>query len=343
MAEQNILIWLPSPMGDAIMATPTLRALRRHFDKDRIFLYGSSVLHDLLFPTDLCDIWIQQPPGFFRSVSTLKAAGLSVCILLKNSFSAALAAWLAGIPRRIGYARDGRSRMLTDRIAPLKEADGRFTPTPAIDYYLRIAQTLGADTADRTMELTVINPDTDYLKKRLPAAFQIFGPLVIMVPGGAFGPSKCWSSERFAQTADALFETYHATVVISIAPNSQEKQIAADIQRLAKHPLINLGDTPLDLETLKALFARADLVVTNDTGPRHIAIALKRKVITLFGPNNPQWTQTGYPDEIQVIGTGPCVPCDKPVCRQNRHYCMESITVEQVLAAARKILSETAA
>ena len=91
---------------------------------------------------------------------------------------------------------------------------------------------------------------------------------------------------------------------------------------------------------LKGLLAESDLVITNDTGPRHIAIALGRKLITLFGPNNPEWTQTGYKDEVQIVGEAHCVPCDKPQCKQAEHLCMETITVEMVCEAAGKILDD---
>jgi heptosyltransferase-2 len=89
---------------------------------------------------------------------------------------------------------------------------------------------------------------------------------------------------------------------------------------------------------LKALIAHAELVIANDTGPRHIAVALRRKIITLFGPNDPTWTQTGYPHEIQIVGHAPCAPCQKPRCRQPTRICMESITTAQVIAAAERLL-----
>ena len=81
-------------------------------------------------------------------------------------------------------------------------------------------------------------------------------------------------------------------------------------------------------------------MITNDTGPRHIAIAFGRRVITLFGPNNPGWTETGSENEIQIIGEAACAPCDKPVCKKSEHLCMEAITVEMVCEAAEKLLEE---
>jgi heptosyltransferase-2 len=338
MTDETIVIWLPSPLGDAAMATPALRAIRSRFAGRRILFWGSAAVQEVLSPTILCDGWVVKQAGFWNTLRQMKQSRCQLCILLKNSFGSALTAWLAKVPRRIGYARDGRTWMLTESIRPPIDADGRWIPVPAIDYYLKIAQTLGADNSDRTMELAVDPDDAKILQDKLPAVFNRSGPLVVLVPGGAFGPSKCWPSERFAQVADRLIERHCATVVLSVAPNRQETQIADQICQHAKGPLIHLGQTPVGLGGLKALLARADLVITNDTGPRHIAIALKRKVVTLFGPNNPQWTQTGYTDEIQIIGTGPCVPCDKPVCKQTRHYCMESITAEQVLEAAQKQL-----
>ncbi|MDD5011332.1 MAG: lipopolysaccharide kinase InaA family protein, partial [Phycisphaerae bacterium] len=93
------------------------------------------------------------------------------------------------------------------------------------------------------------------------------------------------------------------------------------------------------LGQLKALFSFAELVITNDTGPRHIAIALGRKTITLFGPNNPVWTENNYPDEIKIVADVPCAPCDKPVCKKDKHYCMESITADAVCETAEKFLA----
>ena len=95
----------------------------------------------------------------------------------------------------------------------------------------------------------------------------------------------------------------------------------------------------MTLGQLKALIASADLVITNDTGPRHIAVALKRKVVSLFGPNDPAWTDTGYQKEIQIVADVECAPCAKPTCKMDTHLCMESITAETVLDAAKQILN----
>jgi heptosyltransferase-2 len=209
-----------------------------------------------------------------------------------------------------------------------------------IDYYLEIPKHLGCDISDRRLTLKVDPQDSASMQQKLESFLPADGPIVILVPGGAFGPSKCWMPERFASTADKLIERFNATVVISVAPNEAEKDIAANICRSAKNTLHNLAETPLSLGELKALFDSAGLIITNDTGPRHIAIALERKVITLFGPNDPQWTRTGYENEVEIVGKAPCAPCAKPNCKETVHRCMEDITVETVLNTAEKMLKE---
>ena len=341
MKEDNILVWLPSPMGDAVMCTPALRALREGFKSSRIYFVGIKTVQGLLRPNNFCDEWIEYSKGDMASLAMkLRRVGFSKAILFKNSFGCALTVFLGGIKERIGYGRDGRSAFLTDSPKPLKNPDGSFKPVPAVDYYLELVKQLGCKAGDRKLELTVDDGDFDSVSAMVPAAFSPGRPLVILVPGGAFGLSKCWLAERFAETGDLLVEKYNAAVVVSVAPNEAEERIAKEICKLAKKKLYSLVDTPLSLGQLKALFAEADLVIANDTGPRHIAIALCRKLITLFGPNDPAWTQTGYEDEVQIVGRAKCVPCENPKCTQDEHECMKSISVKAVFDAASKFLDD---
>jgi heptosyltransferase-2 len=336
-AAQNILIWLPSPLGDAIMSTPALSAFRSYYTGARIVFLAQTTVRAFLDPCPYCDAWIEKSGSFWQLSRRLGREKFDTVILLKNSFSSALTVFMAGIGRRIGYARDMRNLLLTDTLLPEKQY-GRFKPVSAVDYYLAIARFVGAEIGSRKLTLGLRQEDRTQLYQTFPQLRSRTNPLAILVPGGAFGPSKLWPVERFAGLADQLHNQYQATVVISVAPTHQEKHIAAQIQAAARYPLLSLSDHPLKAGPLKALFEKADLVITNDTGPRHIAIALGRKVITLFGPNNPAWTQTGYADEIQIIGQAPCAPCDKPKCINDEHYCMKSISIEMVLEQVRNIL-----
>ncbi len=337
--RQEILVWLPSPLGDAALCTPALSTLRRHFKSCKICFFANPTVRQVLSPCDFNDEWLEQKnKNPFAIAKQLKKHKFTHAILFKNSFASAMACFLAAIPSRIGYAREKRGFLLTDRLYPPKLPDGTFKPLSMIDYYLAIASWLGAETTDRNLELLVDPLKRDSLKSKLPELSSSNGPVVILVPGGTFGPSKCWPSVRYAQTADRLIADYNATVVISVAPEPAEKQIAEEICNSSENKLINLGERPLSLGELKALFSIADLVISNDTGPRHIAIALRRKVISLFGPNDPVWTDTGYENEIQLIGDVFCAPCRKPVCTKSEHFCMQAITVEMVCNAAKKLL-----
>jgi heptosyltransferase-2 len=339
MNSQRLLIWLPSPLGDAIMATPALNAFRSNLPDVSITFLTSRFTREILSPSPFCDNWLDLKDSFLGNYKQIKSGTYDSLILLKNSFSSALTAWLVKIPRRIGYASDMRAFLLTDPIDPFRNEQRKLMPVPMIDYYLRIARILAMTSDSKKTCLCVTAEQRESMLDKLPQLRSLDNPLVILVPGGAFGPSKLWPLDRYAELADRLHENYQATVLLSVAPARKEMDIAEAICEQTKSNPINLGKTPLDGGQFKALFNVANLVITNDTGPRHIAIGLDKPVVSLFGPNNPKWTQSWHEKEIQIFGWAPCVPCDKPVCRQKQHLCMESITVNEVFDAAAKFLS----
>ncbi|MHC4394550.1 MAG: lipopolysaccharide heptosyltransferase II [Planctomycetota bacterium] len=341
MQDENILVWLPSPMGDAVLCTPALRAIRRHFESSKITFFANPIVRRVLSPNSFNDVWLEQKnKNPFKIAKTFREHRFTCAVLFKNSFASALASFLAKVPSRIGYAREGRGFLLTEKLYPPKLSAAGFKPFSMIDYYLAIASWLGCDTSDRNLELLIDLQNSRTLPTKLPELAEPDGPIVVLIPGGAFGPSKCWLTERFALTADWLVTSYNATVVVSVSPAAAEKLIAGEICSLSSHKLINLAKTSINLGELKSLFSIADLVITNDTGPRHIAKALHCKIISLFGPNNPAWTETDYENEIQIVGPAHCAPCDRPICKKSEHLCMQAITVEMVCDAAAKLLEK---
>jgi len=344
------LVWLPSPMGDAVLCTPALRAIRRHFASANITFFARPVVREVLSPGNFNDRWLELHHNSpFAIAKELKEHKFTHAIVFKNSFGSALAVFLAGISSRIGYAREGRGFLLTEKLYPPKLPDGKFMPFSMLDYYLAIASWLGADTSDRSLELLIEPQDSVSLASKLPELDRADRPIVVLVPGGAFGPSKCWPSDRFAKTADWLISNYNATVFVCVSDEPVEAQIAREICNLSKlslsadssnlkNKLINIAERHVTLGQLKALFSVSDLVIANDTGPRHIAIAFRRKVISLFGPNDPAWTDTGYENEIQIVGNVPCAPCAKTMCKEKEHLCMQAITVKMVCSAAKELL-----
>jgi heptosyltransferase-2 len=337
MANEKILIWLPSPIGDAVLATPALRSIRNAFPDAHIVFLASKAVMQLLSPSDFCDMWYcPDDTNPLKVASQLRKQKFTHAILLKNSFSCALAVWLGGIPARIGYSRQGRGFMLTDKLYAPKLDNGKFKPRSMVDYYLDIAEKLNGNCRNKTLELKIDNDDLKTVESKI--AFDKSKPAIILVPGGAFGPSKCWASDRFAKTADLLIEKYNAQVFINVAPKPEELNIADEIISHSNHEIINLGQFGLTLGQIKAAISKAALVITNDTGPRHIAIALGKKVVTLFGPNDPVWTDTKWEKEIQIVGTADCAPCAKKICFLDKHICMDSITVQQVFDSARRLI-----
>ena len=334
---QNILVWLPSPMGDAILCTPALKALREHFDAAKITYYGNRTVQEILSPCPFTDAWMGQAKSL-TLVAALRQQRFTHALLFKNSFGSALSCWLSQIPVRIGYAREARAGLLTQKLYPARLPNGAFKPIPMGDYYLALCQALGCASDARIPLLSVAPADQSALEVKFPQLTQTDRPLVVLVPGGAYGPSKLWPWRRYAQTADYLIEKHQAQVVVSVSPDPAEKAIATQIEQQSQHALVNLGNTPVSLGQLKALIGRSDLVICNDTGPRHIAIALGRKVISLFGPNDPAWTDTGYDQEEKVVAHGECVPCQKPRCQNPDAFCMNTIAVDTVCHLADKML-----
>ncbi|MBN1786957.1 MAG: lipopolysaccharide heptosyltransferase II [Sedimentisphaerales bacterium] len=340
MGCRNILVWLPSPMGDAIMATPALAAVRSLFAGDKISFCSNITVAQVLSGCAFTDEWIILESHNPVVISAqLKKYNFDTVILLKNSFASALAVFLAGIETRAGYAREGRGMFLNKKLSPERTYLLKYKPLSAVDYYLALARRLGADTKKRKMSLEIEEDDKKAVLKNFGSHLLNHNPVVILVPGGAFGPSKLWPWERFAEVADFLAEKFSANVFVSVSPDEKEEAIANQICFEADHPLVNLAQNPVTLGQLKALFSFADLVITNDTGPRHIAVALGKKVITLFGPNNPAWTANDYNDEIKIVADVPCSPCDEPVCKKDKHLCMESITAQTVCRTAEKAMT----
>lgn len=352
---RRLLIVCPTWVGDIVMATPTLRALRGLFPEAHITALGRETLRPLL---DGCP-WIDRimtvrrrdknPKGVPRrdgplSISRrLTTKRFDTAVLLPNSFRTALLTRLAGIPRRIGYERDGRGFLLTDRLLPRKQS-GRFVPVPTRDYYLGVARYLGAENPDPSMQLFTRSHDdarADDLLRRAGHDPQSKAPLILINPGAKYGDAKLYFPDRFAQVADRCIERFGAVVAVTSAPD--EKEIVKRVIDTAKKPLIDLGAHGLDLTLLKSVIKRCRLLITNDTGPRHIAAALGAPVVSIFGPTDPAWTEIDFTLERQVRVDVDCGPCQKKRCpllgAPDELICMKRIESSMVFEHAAALLT----
>jgi heptosyltransferase-2 len=350
---KKILIVQPSWIGDAVMATPTLRALRQHFPDAHISYLIKRHIKPIFSGMPWADQLItyrtgktrkKAGKGLFDLAARLRAGKFELAVLLPNSFQTALVCKMANIKRILGYERDGRGFLLTDRLLPQKER-GKFLPSPLVKYYLGLAGYLGSGNKDLSMQLFVIDAERrraneiwrrcglDPSVERPAAAGR--PPLILLNPGAQFGAAKCWLPEYFAELSDRLVEELGATVLLSSAP--KERMIVSGVLRHTKHPTIDLAANGLSLGALKEIVRRCDLMITNDTGPRHIAAALDVPVVTIFGPTHPEWTEIYYAKERQVAVKVFCGPCQKKTCPLD-HRCMTLVTPGMVFSQAVALL-----
>jgi len=205
------------------------------------------------------------------------------------------------------------------------------------EYYLEIARWMGlktqADPSPKLYTATSVEDKAERLLSRYGIGSDEL--LVGLNPGASFGSSKCWPAEYFAQTAELFKKEYNAKLILFVGPG--EESIAAEIERQTDTDLINTGSDEIDLELLKPLIRRCNLLITNDTGPRHYAVALNVPVVVIMGPTDPRYTASNLENTIVLRQELPCSPCHKKQCPTD-HRCMRSITPEMVLQAGQELL-----
>jgi heptosyltransferase-2 len=343
----NVAVFLPGWIGDAVMATPALRALRHHFAGARLLGVAKPYVAGVLEGADWFDevvltggrAWSQ---GVLGTAWRLRRHPIDLAVLLPNSFRSALVACLSGCRRRVGYARHGRSPLLTDALAPEREPDGRLRVSPVIDAYNRLAEHVGCPRPGYDMELFTTPADEGAAERVWEwAGFNYYPEVVCLNPGAAFGSAKHWPADYFATLARDLALRRGSGVLILCGP--AEAPLSRQIAALARHPAVRAladlasGEVRISLGLTKACVRRADLLVTTDSGPRHFAAAFDRPVVTLFGPTHIAWTETYHPRAVHLQKKVDCGPCQRRVCPLD-HRCMKRLLPAEVYAAADGLL-----
>jgi heptosyltransferase II len=356
----RIGVFLPNWIGDVVMATPALRALAKHVARQGQLvgimrpyvaevLEGTSWLDETILYTKNAKPWGSGRDG---AAQQIRAARLDQVVLFTNSFRTAWIAWRSGARERVGYARDIRSWLLTQRLAPLRSAAGgglagrgrKAVAVPPIDAYLHLVKSIGCPPESPRLELATTPADermADAVWSRLdlPPGEQV----VVLNSGGAYGAAKHWPAEHFAALAQQIVADGPSTVLINCGP--AEREIAAEIvDRAAHRRVVGLaGVEHLPIGLTKACLRRSRMLVTTDSGPRFIGIAFGKPVVTLFGPTNPAATITHYEGETSLSLSLDCQPCMERVCPLAHHRCMKDLTVERVYAAVARHLARPAA
>lgn len=341
----RIALFLPNWIGDVVMATPAVRAVRERFPNARLLavcrpyvqalLDGSPWFDDIILH-DKNGLWKRSGFGVIRR---LRQERCDAAVLFPNSFRSAMYARFGKCKRRIGFARSGRSLLLTDRLQSIRDNNGRFKPSPIIDDYNRLVQPLGIDDPGHRMELFTTPADEAaaddvWSDDKLHRYSEVIG----FNSGGAFGAAKHWPVEHFAKLAREFADRRGSAVLVLCGPS--ERDLARRIVAEANRPgVLSLADRDVSLGLTKACVRRFDLLVTTDSGPRHFAAAFDRPVVSLFGPTFIDWTITYFAKETYLQKQVPCGPCQQRVCPLD-HRCMRDLSVEEVFAASVELLSK---
>ncbi len=344
---RKIVIRAANWIGDAVLSLPALEALRARFPDAEIVVVAKPWVCDVYQRHSAIDRQITYESqgkhsgasGFAKLVGQLREERFDAAILFQNAFQAAWMAWRAGIPIRIGYDRDGRARLLTAALeAPAPAACGHQA-----GYYLQLLFRAGVISRPEPprppeeIRLTVQPDEKSWAIRRLES-LGLQGPrfLIAIVPGASFGPAKRWPAARFAELADRLIEALNADVLI--LGSEDERGLANGVAQEMEHvPVIVAGETTL--RQAMALLERCRLVVTNDSGPMHVASALALPVVALFGSTDAAATGPLGPYSRVVQNRVACSPCGFRRCPID-FRCMEGLSVATVYRAALELVKQ---
>ncbi len=326
-----------------VAATGALRCLRHRFADAHISLLLKPSLAPLLEDAP----WFDAIVPYDRAAATpnqrrdmlrqLRLARFDMAVLLTHGISGAWFLWRAGIPRRLGLSKRSFGLFLTDHVSLRKLRAGR-PYVSKVEVYSALCALAGCgDASDLRPELRVGGE----LQRRADEALEAAGArperaLVAVAPGASYGPSKLWPAERFGAVASGLMQDPGCDVVLLTSP--AEAEIAQAVTRAMPRPPIQLPPSTGGLAMLKAIVRRASLLVGNDSGPRHVAIAFGVPVVTIMGPTDPRVTESPYEKGVVLRHEAPCGPCYLRECPRD-HACMNSVTVDEVLRAARRFIA----
>jgi heptosyltransferase-2 len=343
-ATVRILLRLPNWIGDVVMATPALRAIRAGFPDAEIVAVGPAATLPMLAPARWFDHSLPAPrerglAAHVRFGRALRAEGFAVAFLLPNSFSSALQAFVARIPRRIGYVQSWRGLLLTDRLRTRRI--GRLRPIAMSEYYLAMARLAGCpvERTGRHLEL----PVTEEARARAEASFARRGvaageSVVALNVGAGFGSSKLWTVEGWAACA-AHWAAAGRRVMVLGGPAERplvDEILAAGAARGASSGMFGATDIPL--ADLGAHLARCALLVSTDSGVRSMGVAVGVPTVCVMGPTHPAYSEVGVGRYAVVLEKVECWPCHLKVCPID-HRCMRRIEAARVIAAGDDFLA----
>ena len=330
---RHILLIKPSSLGDIVHAMPTCAAIRRAYPKARLTWLVKHEWAGLVERIDGVDrVWPVEPTfkGWLSQVSPLRAEHFDLVVDLQGLFRSAAIGWFSGSSLLVGFAngREGSPRFYSKRVSvPQSEMH-------AVDRYLLVAKAVGA-LESGAPEFRFRIPQNDYHEvDRVLSRFGVTpGTSWVAMNVSARWQTKRWPLTSFAEVADRLQQEGFGAVVMIGGPN--ERADIAEVNKMMKTPAVDLaGATTVGL--LPALLSRASLLITNDSGPMHIAAAVGTPIVALFGPTSAIRTGPYGVGHAVLTGKVPCSPCFSRTCHNTVLLeCLKMVSPQQVLAAAR--------
>jgi heptosyltransferase-2 len=334
----SIVVRCPNWIGDAVMATPAFHYMRRLFPHAHVTAIAETSIAQLLEGMEGIDEWLV----FSRSKETkrqeerrmakeLRSRKIDLAILLTRSLSSAWMVWKGGVRWRVGF-RDHFRRFLLNMPLPLPKEEQHDVLT-----YLELLRPFGSVDAAPSLSLSLRESEREAVRRMLQAhGWSPEKKFVVLNPGAAYGSAKCWPKEYFREVAARLSREHGlfcvfigdkkgAPLIVDILAHDGAKALPTNVINLA-------GKT--SLRDLMAVLALADCVVTNDSGPMHIAAAFKRPLVALFGSTNPSRTGPWGCGTV-LYKQVPCSPCYLRTCPGD-FACMRSIHPDEVVAAVLK-------
>jgi lipopolysaccharide heptosyltransferase II len=323
----RILVRAPNWIGDAVLSLAAVRDLRRNFPSARIEILARPSVADLYHAVNEVDD-VRIASGSLRKDARALRGAFDAVLLLTNSFGSALLPFAAGIPERWGYARDGRGLLLTRRARVPRGVRG----SSEVYYYRAMLGALGFQVS-ATPDVSLRPPES--WRARGASILGDEGPWITVNPGAAYGSAKQWMPEHFAAVAHRMSqETGAGVAIVGGAPERPMVDALVAASRLRARVLC--GQTTLP--ELIGVLSQSRLLLTNDSGPMHLAAAQGIPVVAVFGPTD--WRETapvGAPHRL-VRAEVECAPCKLRECPID-HRCMTRVTVDRVVDAARSLWS----
>ena len=338
---QRILIARTDRIGDVLLSTPVIKALRDNYPGAYIAMMVSPYAKDIVEGNPYLDeVIIYDKDNKHRTwgmsikfALNLKKKKFDLAIVLHPTNRVHLVTFFAGIPKRVGYDRK-MGFLLTDRRKHSKQLGEKHE----LEYSLDLVRYLGIEPKDKILFMP-IRPESE---KWVDELFKIEGikrtDKLLAIHPGASCPSKIWPSERFAETADRLTEKYSFKVLVIAGP--KDMHAAQEVLKNMRHPALNLAGK-ISVSQLASVLKRCQLFISNDSGPVHIASAVGTPVISIFGRNQKglsplRWGPVGERDKILHKEVG-CIECLAHNCIKD-FACLKAIIIDDVVAAADEIL-----